>query len=208
MGVRLRAARRAASVSLKFMVLVFEQESVTLELLSWGSPLPCQNFGLICLKKQRVSQSPRPSKTLQRSACLPLPSEAQCGLFIASSGRKASLFLCLCGVCGTRLCQTTRQRLAVIELGENRNESRGIWVGGGEAASASTGPCWQSQHTERHFREQVPWLCTMVAVSVLEPTDMGMSQGLEWGASNDAEEQKHQDASGIGLVLVEIVGGR
>lgn len=90
-------------------------------LLCSGSPLPCQSFGLMCLKKQRVLQSLRLSKTLQPSACLLLPNKTQCGLFIAGSGRKANVFLCVSGVCGTRLCQTMRQRPAVIELGEKKS---------------------------------------------------------------------------------------
>lgn len=127
-GCAFSAAQRAAFIILKSVVLIFEQETVTLGLLSSGSLFPCQSFGLTCLKKQEVLQSPRLIKTLQPSACLLLPSKIQCGLFIAGSGRKASLFLCLCGVCGTRLCQTTRQRQAIIELGEKINESRGICV--------------------------------------------------------------------------------
>ena len=155
-------------------------------LLSSGSPLPCQSFGLMCLKKQRVLQSPRPSKTLQPSVCLPLPSKTQCGLFIAGPGRKASVFLCLSGLCGTRLCQTTGQR-AVIELGEKSNESRGIWVGGEEAASAPAGLCSQPQRTERHCRRQVPRLCATAAVSVSEPTNMaaGDKLGSSWAALDD-----------------------
>lgn len=124
-GCVFSAAQRAAPVTLKIHVLIFEQEGATLGLLSSGSGLPCQSFGLICLKKQGGFTVPKAEQNTSARCLCP----SQCGLLIPGSGRKASL--CLLGVCGTRLCQTMRQKPVVIELGQKKNnESRRIWVGG------------------------------------------------------------------------------
>lgn len=69
---------------------------------------------------------------------------------------------------------------------------------GEEAASASTGLCSQSQHTEQRCREQVPQLCAVITVPVSEPANTAARDelGSSWEASNDAWKQKCWDTSG------------
>lgn len=74
------------------------------------------------------------------------------------SRRKDSLFLCLSGVCGARLCQTMRQTPAVIELGQKKvMKAEEFGWEGEEAACASAGLHSQCQHTQQFCREQVSW---------------------------------------------------
>lgn len=78
---------------------------------------------------------------------------------------------------------------------------------GGEAASASTGLCWQSQHTEQHFREQVPGLCAMVAVSALKLTDVGMSQGPHGEPRMMPKSRNTRMHLGLGWCLLKLLEG-
>lgn len=81
---------------------------------------------------------------------------------------------------------------------------------GEEAASASTGLCLQSQHTEQCCREQVPQLCAIVTVSISEPQTP--QPEVSWGPHGKPQMMPRSRNTGahlgIGLMLVEVVGGR
>lgn len=109
----------------KIHVLIFEQEGAALGLLSSGSELPCQSFGLICLKKQGHFSVPKAEQNTW-ALCL---SPSQCGLLIP--GEKTAYFFVsrVCVAPGSARPWDKRQRS--LNWDKKSHESRGIWVGGG-----------------------------------------------------------------------------